>query len=64
MFIAYSSAQMFFATSILHVHLMQWDDVSLVEQAVNRCNVVWDSIELDKVSTPPLPFEFDIAIQH
>lgn len=41
---------MFFATSILHVHLMQWDDVSLVEQAVNKCNVVWESIELDKVS--------------
>lgn len=44
----YPELQMFFATSILHVHLMQWDDVSLVEQAVNRCNVVWDSIEIDK----------------
>ena len=42
--------QMFFATSILHVHLMQWDDVNLVERAVNKCNEVWDSIEPDKVS--------------
>ncbi|WOG95115.1 hypothetical protein DCAR_0314417 [Daucus carota subsp. sativus] len=44
----YPELQMFFATSILHVHLMQWDDVNLVDQAVNRCNVVWDSIEPDK----------------
>ncbi|KAL8087631.1 sister chromatid cohesion protein SCC4 [Apium graveolens] len=44
----YPELQMFFATSILHVHLMLWDDVTLVEQAVNRCNVVWDSIPLDK----------------
>ena len=41
---------MFFATSILHVHLMQWDDVNLVERAVNNCHVVWDSIQPDKVS--------------
>ncbi|KAK1377277.1 hypothetical protein POM88_033470 [Heracleum sosnowskyi] len=38
----YPELQMFFATSILHVHLIQWDDVSLVEQAVNQCNLVWD----------------------
>lgn len=42
--------QMFFATSILHVHLMQWDDDNLVEQAVNKCNEIWESIEPDKVS--------------
>lgn len=42
--------QMFFATSILHVHLMQWDEDSLVEQAVNKCNEIWDSIGPDKVS--------------
>lgn len=42
--------QMFFATSILHVHLMQWDDVNLVEGAVNKCNEVWESIQPDKVS--------------
>ena len=41
---------MFFATSILHVHLMQWDDENLVEQAVNRCDQVWESIEQNKVS--------------
>lgn len=42
--------QMFFATSILHVHLMQWDDDKLVEQAVNKCNEIWESIESNKVS--------------
>lgn len=42
--------QMFFATSILHVRLMQWDDDNLVEQAVNRCNQIWESIDPDKVS--------------
>ncbi|WVY90438.1 hypothetical protein V8G54_035952 [Vigna mungo] len=40
--------QMFFATSILHVRLMQWDDDNLVEQAVNRCNEIWELIDLDK----------------
>ncbi|QHO27689.1 hypothetical protein HN873_021998 [Arachis hypogaea] len=39
---------MFFATSILHVHLMQWDDDNLVEQAVKRCSEIWESIEPDK----------------
>lgn len=42
--------QMFFATSVLHVHLMQWDDENLVEQAVNRCDHVWASIDPNKVS--------------
>lgn len=42
--------QMFFATSVLHVHLMQWDDENLVEQAVNRCDHVWESIDPNKVS--------------
>jgi len=42
--------QMFFATSILHVRLMQWDDDNLVEQAVNKCNEIWESIDPDKVS--------------
>ncbi|KAE9606065.1 hypothetical protein Lal_00025227 [Lupinus albus] len=46
--ICYPELQMFFATSILHVHLMQWDEDSLVEQAVNKCNDIWDSIGLDK----------------
>ncbi|GFY99477.1 tetratricopeptide repeat (TPR)-like superfamily protein [Actinidia rufa] len=39
---------MFFATSILHVHLMHWDDVNLVEGAVKKCNEVWESIQPDK----------------
>ncbi|CAL0317736.1 unnamed protein product [Lupinus luteus] len=46
--ICYPELQMFFATSILHVHLMQWDEDSLVEQAVNKCNDIWDSIGVDK----------------
>lgn len=46
--ISYPELQMFFATSILHVHLMQWDDENLVEQAVNRCDQVWESIESNK----------------
>ncbi|KVI03704.1 sister chromatid cohesion protein SCC4 isoform X2 [Cynara cardunculus var. scolymus] len=44
----YPELQMFFATSVLHVHLMQWEDGSLVEGAVNRCNGVWESIDHDK----------------
>ncbi|XP_028121138.1 sister chromatid cohesion protein SCC4 [Camellia sinensis] len=44
----YTELQMFFATSILHVHLMQWDDVNLVERAVNKCNEVWESIQPEK----------------
>lgn len=46
--IGYPELQMFFATSILHVHLMQWDDDKLVEQAVNKCNEIWESIESNK----------------
>ncbi|KAI9070767.1 hypothetical protein K1719_047272 [Acacia pycnantha] len=46
--IGYPELQMFFATSILHVHLRQWDDDKLVEQAVNKCNEIWDSIESNK----------------
>lgn len=41
---------MFFATSILHVHVIQWDSTSLVEESVNGCNLIWESIEPDKVS--------------
>ncbi|KAG5052868.1 hypothetical protein JHK85_005399 [Glycine max] len=44
--------QLFFATSILHVRLMQWDDDNLVEQAVNRCNQIWESIDPDKNAAP------------
>lgn len=43
-------AQMFFATSKLHVHLMQWDDVDMVERALARCDEVWNSFELNKVT--------------
>ncbi|XP_070037865.1 sister chromatid cohesion protein SCC4 isoform X2 [Nicotiana tabacum] len=44
----YPELQMFFATSILHVHLMQWENESSVQDAVNRCNVIWKSIESEK----------------
>ncbi|XXG76872.1 hypothetical protein AAC387_Pa08g1145 [Persea americana] len=40
--------QMFFAASMLHVHLMQWQDVKLVEKAVEHCNIVWESIPPDR----------------
>lgn len=44
------SVQMFFATSLLHVHLMQWTDDNLVERAVNQCDEVWQTIPPDRVS--------------
>ncbi|XP_077239230.1 tetratricopeptide repeat (TPR)-like superfamily protein [Tasmannia lanceolata] len=40
--------QMFFATSILHVHLMHFEDVNLVEKAVEKCDAVWESIPPDQ----------------
>ncbi|CAM8883789.1 unnamed protein product [Rhodiola kirilowii] len=40
--------QMFFVASTLHVHLMQWEDVSVVASAVTRCSQVWESIDPDK----------------
>ncbi|XP_004146189.1 sister chromatid cohesion protein SCC4 isoform X3 [Cucumis sativus] len=46
--ICYPELQMFFATSILHVHLMQWYDDNSVQQAVNKCDEVWESIEPEK----------------
>lgn len=42
--------QMFFATSVLHVRVMQWDSTNLVEESVKRCNLIWESIEPEKVS--------------
>jgi len=42
---------MFFATSMLHVHLMQWDDVNLVERALVKCDEVWESFDLNKVTS-------------
>ncbi|OVA02200.1 Cohesin loading factor [Macleaya cordata] len=44
----YPELQMFFATSMLHVHLMQWDDVNSVERAAEKCNEVWEFIQPDK----------------
>lgn len=46
--IGYPELQMFFVTSILHVHLMLWDDVNLVEAAVNKCQQVWETIHPEK----------------
>ncbi|GAB4852288.1 hypothetical protein Ancab_016480 [Ancistrocladus abbreviatus] len=39
---------MSFTTSILHVHLMQWDDLNLVEKTVVKCDEVQESLELIK----------------
>lgn len=49
---------MFFAASMLHVHLMQWQDVKLVEKAVEHCNIVWESIPPDRVSSVIFKFFF------
>ncbi|CAA6654570.1 unnamed protein product [Spirodela intermedia] len=46
--ICYPELQMFFATSMLHVHLFQWQDTSLVHGAVLRCSEVWESIRADQ----------------
>ncbi|GMH12637.1 hypothetical protein Nepgr_014478 [Nepenthes gracilis] len=46
--ISYLELQMFFTTSMLHVRLMQWDDINLVEKAVAKCDEVWESLELNK----------------
>ncbi|KAL3719873.1 hypothetical protein ACJRO7_004800 [Eucalyptus globulus] len=46
--LGYPELEMFFATSILHVHLMQWEDESTVERAVNNCDRAWASIPLDR----------------
>ncbi|KAL3828998.1 hypothetical protein ACJIZ3_017800 [Penstemon smallii] len=43
----YPELQMFFATSILHVRVMQWDSTNLVEESIKSCNVIWESIEPD-----------------
>ncbi|PIA59707.1 hypothetical protein AQUCO_00400541v1 [Aquilegia coerulea] len=40
--------QMFFASSMFQVHLMQWSDTNLVESAVQKCNEVWDLIPADR----------------
>ena len=42
--------QMFFATCMLHVHLMHWEDESSVERAVAKCDEVWDFLDPQKVS--------------
>ncbi|GLT45154.1 hypothetical protein SLA2020_190070 [Shorea laevis] len=46
--IGYPELQMFFTSSILHVHLMQWGDQTLVEQSVGRCDDVWKTIHPDR----------------
>ncbi|KAL6499928.1 hypothetical protein OROGR_027838 [Orobanche gracilis] len=53
----YPELQMFFATSILHVRVMQWENTNLVEESVNRCNMIWESIEPDK----PNIYEADVV---
>ncbi|CAI0560540.1 unnamed protein product [Linum tenue] len=47
----YPQLQMFFATSILHVHLMQWPDDNLVQSALHRCDEIWGSLSPDKSAT-------------
>ncbi|XP_068648061.1 sister chromatid cohesion protein SCC4 [Aristolochia californica] len=44
----YPELQMYFATSVLHVYLMQWENVNVVEKAVERCDQIWNSIQPDQ----------------
>nr|GLL42851.1 uncharacterized protein LOC109162714 [Ipomoea trifida] len=44
----YPELQMFFASSILHVHLMQWENASTIQEVVNKCNLIWESIDQNK----------------
>ncbi|KAM7258500.1 hypothetical protein ACFE04_014241 [Oxalis oulophora] len=46
--ISYAELQLFFATSILHVNLMQWHDPSSVQKAINKCDEIWNSIDQAK----------------
>lgn len=40
--------QMVFSTSILHVHLMQWEDAASVRQAVAKCDEVWNVLSAEE----------------
>ncbi|KAL4190091.1 hypothetical protein AMTRI_Chr08g210330 [Amborella trichopoda] len=40
----YIELQLVFATSVLHLHLMQWEDVNAVKRAVEKCDEVWASV--------------------
>ncbi|KAK9115976.1 hypothetical protein Sjap_014923 [Stephania japonica] len=51
--IYYPELQMFFATSMLHVRLMQWEDLNSVEKAVQKCSEVWEFITPDKKQQCP-----------
>lgn len=39
--------QGFFAASSLHVQLLHWEDSGSVAAAVERCDVIWDSVSAD-----------------
>ncbi|KAJ4829815.1 hypothetical protein Tsubulata_025325 [Turnera subulata] len=45
--------QMFFATSVLHVHLMQWTDETLVQSALLRCDQLWTPLPQDRKDQCP-----------
>ncbi|KAI4382684.1 hypothetical protein MLD38_008620 [Melastoma candidum] len=46
--LCFPELEMFFATSMLHVHLMQWEDEAVVARAVGKCDEVWASIQPDR----------------
>ncbi|PRQ34878.1 putative tetratricopeptide-like helical domain, chromatid cohesion factor MAU2 [Rosa chinensis] len=46
--IGYPELQMFFATCMLHVHLMHWEDESSVERAAAKCDEVWEFLDPQK----------------
>ncbi|KAG6738183.1 hypothetical protein POTOM_059748 [Populus tomentosa] len=56
--LCYPELQMFFATSVLHVHLMQWYDDNSVQSALRRCDDLWESLGPDRVSN--LPYDWNL----
>ncbi|OWM68702.1 hypothetical protein CDL15_Pgr024889 [Punica granatum] len=44
----YPELEMFFVTSTLHVHLMQWEDENVIASAVSKCDEAWASIHPER----------------
>ncbi|KEH26290.1 TPR protein [Medicago truncatula] len=61
--VPYPEMQMFFSTSLLHACLMHTDDNSLVAQAINKCNEIWESILPDQRRQCPGLFFYNELLQ-
>ncbi|KAG6739076.1 hypothetical protein POTOM_058718 [Populus tomentosa] len=62
--LCYPELQMFFATSVLHVHLMQWYDDNSVQSALRRCDDLWESLGPDRVKGTMPWFAFYNELLH